>query len=106
MARSLNPNRTDVLEGAGAVHGVVTVSTSPIEIKVGVNRLGDRQAVMVYNDGAPVIYYAPNASVASSGANKGFPLKRDQFVILPIGNIAWYYIAASTNTAVIVSELP
>ena len=80
MAKSLNPNRTDVLEESGAVHGVVTVNTTPSEIKVGASRLPNRQSILVYNDGNATIFYGPSASVATSGVNKGHPLYKDQFV--------------------------
>jgi hypothetical protein len=106
MARSLNPNRTDVLESPGAVHGVVTVSTTASEIKVGVNRLANRQAVFIYNDGSQTIYYASISGVTAAGATKGLPLYKDQFVILPIGDQPWYFIAAVSNPNVIVSEVP
>lgn len=106
MAKSLNPNRIDVLEDSGAVHGVVTVSTTPIEIKVGANRLANRQSILVYNDGNATIFYGPNASVAISGSNKGFPLYKDQFFFYPIGNAPWYFVCGSSNTSVIVSEVP
>jgi len=106
MAKSLNPNRTDVLEGSGAVHAVVTVGNSPTEIKAGASRVPDRQAIMIYNDGNQTIFYAPNPSVATSGSNKGYPLYKYQFIIFPVGNYPWYYICGSSNTSIIVSEIP
>ncbi len=106
MAKSLNPNRTDVLEAAGAVQEVVTVTTSASEIKVGASRVANRQALFVFNDGNQTIFYSPSASVTISGATKGFPLYKDQFVILPIGDQPWYFIASATNSSVIVAEVP
>jgi hypothetical protein len=61
---------------------------------------------MIYNDGNATIFYAPNASVSTSGATKGFPLYKDQFIIFPVGNFAWYYIAGSSNPDVILAEIP
>ena len=61
---------------------------------------------MVYNDGNATIFYGPNPSVAISGSNKGFPLYKDQFIFYPIGNAPWYFVCGSSNTAVIVSEVP
>jgi hypothetical protein len=106
MANSLNPNRTDVLEQLGAVHGVVTVNTSPSEIKVGASRLATRQSFLVYNDGNATIFYSTQSNVATSGANKGFPLYKDQFIFFPVGDVPWYFICGSSNTGVIVSEVP
>jgi hypothetical protein len=61
---------------------------------------------MVYNDGNATIFYGPTSGVTISGATKGFPLYKDQFFILPVGNQPWYFICGSSNTAVIVSEVP
>jgi hypothetical protein len=106
MGKSLNPNRTDVLEGPGAVQAVVTVGTSASEIKVGASRIPNRQALMVYNDGNATIFYSPSAGVTVSGATKGLPLYKDQFFILPVGDQPWYWICGSSNTSVIVAEVP
>lgn len=106
MAKSLNPNRTDVLEELGSVHGVVTVTNVASEVKVGASRLSNRQAFIIYNDGNATIFYGPTASVATSGANKGFPLYKDQFIFYPVGNAPWYFICASSNANIIVSEVP
>jgi hypothetical protein len=85
---------------------VVTVTTSPTEIKVGATRIRNRQAIMVYNDSNITIFYGPSASVSTTGSNKGFPLYKDQFFFFPIGDTPWYYVAGSTNSNVIVSEVP
>jgi hypothetical protein len=85
---------------------VVTVTSVASEIKVGASRLPNRQAFILYNDGNATIFYAPIPGVTTSGATKGFPLYKDQFIFYPVGNAPWYFICGSSNANIIVSEVP
>lgn len=94
----------DVLE-SNYLSTVLSVSTSQVEAKVGVNRLSGRQELLLQNDSSITVYIGPSG-VSSSGANKGIPLSSGEFLQVPIGeNIALFMIAASGTASIIVQEL-
>jgi hypothetical protein len=103
MSIGLPPDRADVVETA-AVQGVVTVGTTPVELKVGGSRLEGRQILVIYNDGSRTIYTGPSASVSSTGANKGMPLYKDQERVIPIGDLPIYGVTASSTSPCLVQE--
>lgn len=103
MPIGLPPDRADVVERAAA-QGVVSVSGTPVELKAGGSRLAGRQFLVIYNDSIAPIYTGPSASVSASGANKGFPLYRDQERVIPIGDLPIYGITSGGTSSVIVQE--
>lgn len=99
---SYNPDRAEVDEGS-VVTAVIAVGTTAVEIKTSPTRNSTRQSVNIYNDSNATVYLGP-ATVTTSGANKGLPLLKGQFISLPLGDVGYFAIAASAGKNVIVTE--
>ncbi len=95
--------RNEVAEVA-YTSSVVTVGTSAVEIYTGGSRDADRQLLMIYNDSNKTVYVGPTG-VTTSGAAKGIPILKRDTLILAIGDVGVYMIAASAGNDVIVQEL-
>lgn len=94
----------DVINAAG-VTGSVTVGTSAVEAIVGGSVLDDRQFVRIYNDSNSVIYWSFNPSMTTSGANRGEPIEKKQWIEIPAGEQVPVYLRANSNgNSVIVME--
>lgn len=93
-------DRIDVNESA-YVTGTVTVGTSIVEAKVGVERLGNRQYLSIHNHGPNTIFVGPAGTTAATGR----PLFVDQSIDIPIGNLAVYLVSEHANNTVVVQEL-
>jgi hypothetical protein len=95
MAISVNPDFSDVLSG-GLVQGVITVTTTSIEAKVGSSRQIKRQALRIFNNSSLTIFWG-NSSVTSSN---GEPLLPKQWVNIPVGDqVAVHLITASGSAS-------
>lgn len=81
---------SDVLSDA-YVAGVISVSNSQIEAKVGASRLIGRETLRIYNNSNTTIYFGPTGVTSSTGE----PIFKNQWVNIPIGDIAVYLITAS-----------
>lgn len=94
MSISYNPELSDVLTDA-YVAGVISVSTTQVEAKVGASRLASRETLRIYNNSNTTIYFGP------SGVNSliGEPIFKNQWVNIPIGDIAVFLITASGTAA-------
>lgn len=90
MSISLSSEYSDVLSDA-YVAGVISVSTSEIEAKVGASRLSGRETLRIYNNSNITIYFGPTGVTSSTGE----PIFKNQWVNIPIGDIAVYLITAS-----------
>ena len=95
-----NGEYNDVLEDV-ILQGVVTISTTQTELKVGASVDSDREVVRIYNKSNTTIFVGP------SGVNTtiGEPLRRRQSMELPIGTQSIYAVTASGTADVIVWEL-
>jgi hypothetical protein len=83
------------------VQGVLSVSTTQVEAKVGTNRLGGRQMLRIYNASNSIIYFGPSGVTSSSGE----PLEKKQWINIPAGDaLAFFLVTASGTAVVIVSE--
>lgn len=83
------------------VSGPVSVTSTPIEAKVGADRLSGRETITITNKGPNVLYYGPAGVTPASGD----VLFKDQFVSLPYGdNIAVYVVTAGAHTATIIVQ--
>lgn len=78
-------------------------SSSAIEAKVGATRLDYRQLLTIYNDGNNTIYVGP-ATVTNSGANRGFPLERNESLTVSASDTAVFIISASGGSFAIIQE--
>lgn len=99
---SISADRSDVLE-TSFDHAEVTVGTSAVEAKVGGSRMTARQLVGIYNNSNVTVYWG-KSSVTTSGSTKGFPIFKDQTIYIPVGDIAVYLIAGSSDNSVLVQE--
>ena len=102
MGISYNPEFADVMQD-GYVSGVVTVGTSQVEAKVGASRLEGREMLVIYNDSNSTIYHGPSG-VTTSGANKGIPILKGEFVSIMSGDLGVFLITTGPGKNVIVQE--
>lgn len=92
----------DIINEGTGVEGAITVSTTAVEVKVGVSRLSNRKSVTAHNNGSSTLYWGYTSSVTSSS---GTPLFKDQFISWDVGPTqAVYIIAASGSHNVRVTE--
>jgi hypothetical protein len=83
------------------VQGLVTVTNSQIEAKVGASRASGRQMLRIYNGSNAVVYFGPTGVTTSTGE----PIEKKQWVNIPANDaLALFLIAASGSNNVIVSE--
>ena len=94
MSISYNPELSDVLTDS-YVAGVISVSTTQVEAKVGASRSASRETLRIYNNSNTTIYFGP-AGVTSA---IGEPIFKNQWVNIPIGDIAVFLITASGTAA-------
>jgi hypothetical protein len=92
------------VDNSSFIHAVVSVGTSAVEMKVNGTRLSGRQELRIYNDSNVTIYLG-SPSVTTSGATKGEPLVKGQWISYNAGqDVAVYAIAGTTSNNVIVFE--
>lgn len=104
MGITESPNRADVVE-TGLDHGVLTVGTTITEVKVGGSRSATRQIVVIYNESPSKKLWWGKSSVASSGANRGFPILPGQSVSLPTGDVGVYIVGEQIGQTAWVAEI-
>lgn len=75
----------------GYVAGVVSVSTTQEEAKVGSTRLKNRENLRIFNNSNTTIYFGPSGVTSSTGE----PIFKNQWVNIPIGDIPVFLITAS-----------
>lgn len=85
---------SDVLTDA-YVAGVISVSTSQVEAKVGGSRLANREVLRIFNNSSVTIYFGPTGVTSTTGE----PIFKNQWVNIPIGDIAVFLITASGTAA-------
>lgn len=83
----------DILNNGG-VQGSLIVGTTPIEVKVGVNRLTGRKVVTLYNNSNNVIYWGFTNSVS---VLNGTPIEKKQFVQWNVGDITELWVVADSS---------
>ena len=104
MGINESPDRSDVVEGS-IVHGVLSVGTSAVEIKVGGSRVASRQIVTIYNESNNRKMFWGGSGVTNSGSARGFPIEPEQFVSLPVGDLAIYIVGEVGSLTAIVAEI-
>jgi hypothetical protein len=83
------------------VQGVVTVTGTEIEAKVGGSRKDGRQMLRIFNKSSVTIYFGPTGVTTTTGE----PLLKGQGITIPANDsCAVFLIAASGSNDVIVSE--
>ena len=83
------------------VQGLVAVTSSQIEAKVGASRQSGRQMLRIYNGSNAIVYFGPTGVTTSTGE----PIEKKQWVNIPASDtLALFLIAASGTNNVIVSE--
>ncbi len=93
-----------VTDNVSMVHTVLTVSTTPIEAKVGGSALAGRQKLIIFNDSNIVVRFG-GASVSTSGANKGIPIQPGELLELEVGDqVPIYLIVQNGNRDCIIME--
>ena len=98
---NLSSEFSDVLNDSW-LQGLVTVGTIQVEVRVGVSRSSTREMVVIHNSSNNTVYYGPSGVTTITG----FPLYKNQWVEIMIGNNqALYLIAATTGNNVIVAEV-
>lgn len=78
-----------------AVYGALTVTTTPIEVRVGSTRLENRKLVMIYNNSNVTLFFGFNSAVNSTN---GMPLPANTSVTLAIGDNLPIFIVASSGS--------
>jgi hypothetical protein len=99
---SYNPEFADVMQD-GYVSARISVGTSEVEAKVGASRLDGREMLVIYNDSNSTIYHGPSG-VTTSGANKGIPIPKGEYVSIMVGDLGVFLIASGAGNNVIVQE--
>ena len=79
-------------------HGELSLSTTPVLARVGGSNAGNREYIAIYNDGNQTIYYSNSASVSSSGSNRGWPIVKKQWAIIPVTEDHDIYVVVSSGT--------
>jgi hypothetical protein len=98
---SHNGEFDDVLSD-GYVTGTVTATTTEVEAKVGASPLSGREVITLHNKGSAEIFYGPTGVTSTTGT----PLKKNQFVSLPLGDAISLFVITDSGTAtVIVQEI-
>jgi len=99
---SINDSEYNDVYGDVLVHGVVTITTSPVELKVGATPEDLREVVRVYNKSTSTIYIG-GASVTTT---TGEPLKKNQWIEFPLSSaLSLYAVTSSGSLDVIVWEI-
>lgn len=94
--------------GLGAktwVHGPLTVTTSPVQVKVGGSQLTNCNGILIYNDGNQIVYLGSSSSVTTANGgylNPGDFRKIDRS---PDGTLACWAVVASGTTTLRVEEV-
>jgi hypothetical protein len=100
MGISLSSEYSDV-NNDSYLSGLIVVTTSQVEAKVGASRLSGRETLRIYNKGS-TIYFGPSGVTTSTGE----PLMKNQWVNIPAGeNIEVFMITTSGSVNVIVQEM-
>lgn len=92
--------KSDDVARTDAVYGVLSVGTSPVELKVGASALSNRKYVVIRPQDNNV-YMGFDSSVTSSN---GIRLFKNEFMMLPIGTSV-YLVASSGSRDVSIGEL-
>jgi hypothetical protein len=79
----------------GYVAGPISVSTTQVEAKVGATRFALRENLRIFNNSTTTIYFGPSGVSSTTGE----PLLKNQWVNIPIGDIAVFLITASGTAA-------
>lgn len=85
---------SDVLTDAYVI-GVVSVSTTQVEAKAGASRLANREVLRIFNNSTQTIYFGPAGVTSATGE----PIVKNQWVNIPIGDIAVFLITAAGTAA-------
>lgn len=94
MGFSANPDFSDILSG-GLVQGVISVTTSSIEAKVGGSRQAKRQTLRIYNNSTTTIFWGNSSVTAANGE----PLFSKQWVNIPVGDQVAIHLITASGTA-------
>ena len=99
---SYDPELSDV-ENDSYVSGVVAVSTTQVEAKVGASRLTGRECITVTNKGPNRVYYGPSGVTVATGDS----LLKDQFVSFSLGDAIGLFLICDTgqSASVVVQEM-
>jgi hypothetical protein len=79
------------------IQGVLSVTSSPIEIKVGASRLTNRKGIWITAN-ATMYWGADNTVTTTTGQ----PIAKDQTIFLGVGDIAVYLVCSGTQSARII----
>jgi hypothetical protein len=83
------------------VQGLITVTNTQIEAKVGASRSSGRQMLRIYNSSNVTIYIGTTGVTTGTGE----PLTKGNWINIPASDaLAIFLIAASGSNSVIVSE--
>lgn len=84
----------DVLN-TSAAYGALTVSTSPVEARVGSSRLANRKSLIIFNNSTVTLYWGFDTGV---NANNGMPLLANSYVTISVGQDIPVYLIASSGS--------
>lgn len=92
----------DIINAGTGVQGAVTVSTTAVEVKVGVSRLANRKSLTAHNNSSATLYWGYTSGVTVAN---GTPLFKDQFISWDVGeDQPIFMIAGSGSNNVRVTE--
>lgn len=89
-----NPDLSDILSG-GLVQGVLSVTTTSSEAKVGGSRQAKRQVLRIYNNSSVTIYWGSSSVTAANGE----PIFYNQFINIPVGDQVAIHLITASGTA-------
>ena len=99
MGISLSSEYSDVLEDS-YLQGVVTVSTTETQAKVGASNLEGRELLRIVNKSSVTIYIGPTGVTTTNGE----PLLKNQVIEMPVGSGIDVYMIVSSGTADIIVQ--
>lgn len=77
------------------VSGVISVTTSQIQAKVGVSNLTGREVLRIYNNSNVTIYFGPSGVTASTGE----PIFKNQWVEIKVKDSINVFLITASGTA-------
>lgn len=94
MGLSSNPDFSDILNG-GIIQGVITVTVSSIEAKVGGSRQTNRQTLRIFNNSTTTIFWGSSTVTAANGE----PILSKQWVNIPVGDRVAVHLITLSGSA-------
>lgn len=86
---------SDILDNAVGTQGALTVSTTAVEIKVGVSRVSNRKLVSLYNNSTTTMYWGFTSAVTT---DTGTPIQPNEYWSWAVGGSQPLYVITTAGS--------